>query len=127
MEEVLAVVVQILFEVLLQMLLYLPFEMFNGFSKKTDEWIGWGFIYFFVGGGLGWLSTFLWPHYILPTPLLRLTNLLAAPLIAGALSFLLADYRKKKFGAELSPTRHFYHGAIFSFVFGLVRYAYAVQ
>src|SRR5204863_162112 len=65
------------------------------------------------------------PKILLPTLGLRIANLVAAPLAAGGLSYLVAVYVWAPRGQ--SAGHHFWRGFWFALAFGVVRFAYAAQ
>ena len=92
MEEILIVLLQILFELVLQILLYggLDFTAWSfGREDKSDS-TGCGamFIFFAIGAGLGALMNWLYPRPVLAYDWLRIGNLIVAPLLAGGLAWL---------------------------------------
>ncbi|MFM8271027.1 MAG: hypothetical protein ACKODX_01710 [Gemmata sp.] len=130
MEEVLALVIQLLLEVGLQLFGSLGFDLATesrrarrGPGDADGDGCGWLVAFATFGGICGGCSLVLAPKLLLPNLGLRLTNLFAAPLIAGGLSYLVARYVWSARGA--SPRHHFWRGVCFAFLFGLVRFAYA--
>ncbi len=129
MEEIVALVIQLVLEVGLQIFGSLGFD-FATESRRTrdgksadDDGCGWLAAFAVFGGICGGLSLIFAPKLILPSIALRVANLALAPLIAGALSYLVARYVWSARGA--SPQHHFWRGFCFALAFGLVRFAYA--
>jgi hypothetical protein len=130
MEEILALVIQLLLEVGLQLFGSLGFDLATesrrGRRAQGDadgDGCGWLIAFGVFGGICGALSLIFAPKLILPNLGLRLANLLLSPLIAGGLSYLVARYVWSARGA--SPQHHFWRGVCFAFLFGLIRFAYA--
>ena len=131
MEEIVALLIQLVLEVGLQIFGSIGFD-FATESRRTkgkhgqvadDDGCGWLFTFAVFGGICGGLSLIFAPKLILPSLGLRLANLLAAPLLAGGLSYLVAAHIWAARGQ--SPRHHFWRGFCFALAFGLVRFAYA--
>jgi hypothetical protein len=122
-EEALVVVLQLFFEVVVQSLGWLPLDLAAG-SGRTERGCGWVLFHAAVGGLLGFVSTLISPHLLLPVPWMRVLNLLAAPLVAGGLAYLFATHVRPG-GRRLDPRDHFAHAALFAFMFGAARFAFA--
>ncbi len=132
MEELLAVALQLVLEIGLQLFGSLGFDAATetarrnrGTSGAVEEHDGCGWLLLFAlfGGACGGLSLLFAPKLLLPNLALRLVNLAAAPLVAGGISYAFA-----KFGwAPRGPCagHHFWRGFWFALAFGLVRFAYA--
>jgi hypothetical protein len=128
MEEVLVVAVQFVVEVLLQGLVYLPFDVPLSRDEKTGEpaGCGWGLGYAVAGGVVGGLSLLVASHLLIHSPALRVANLFVAPLASGGLSYLVAVWRLSR-GAKTFPRTHFWTAFWFVLAFGAVRLAYAAR
>lgn len=131
MEEVVALLIQLVLEVGLQIFGSIGFD-FATESRRTkgehgqvkdDDGCGWLTAFAVFGGICGGLSLVFAPKLILATLGLRLANLVAAPLVAGGVSYLVAAYIWSARGQ--SPRHHFWRGFCFALAFGLVRFAYA--
>jgi hypothetical protein len=127
-EEALVVIVQFIVEVLLQVLIYLPFDLPLRRDAKTDERSGpgWLVLYVVAGGAVGGLSLLVAPHLLIHTVPLRLANLVVAPVVAGALSWWLADVRRSR-GAVTQPLTRLWTAFWFVLAFSGVRLAYAAR
>jgi hypothetical protein len=126
MEEIVALLVQFIFEVGLQLLGSLGVDFLTA-SRSQDEkenaGCGWLVLFAVVGGICGGLSLLAAPHLFLPNLALRIANLIIAPVVAGALSYLVARYVWTS--RQLMATHHFWRGFWFALAFGLVRFASA--
>jgi|GEM_PF-1457250 len=131
MEEILALIFQIVIEVGLQIFGSIGFD-FATESRRSrsgkdtvqeQDGCGWLFLFAVFGGICGGLSLIFKPNLILPTFALRLANLMVSPLIAGGLSYLVAVFVWAPRGQ--SPRHHFWRGFFFALAFGLVRFVYA--
>jgi hypothetical protein len=116
MEEIVVVFIQIFFEFGLQ-LFASPFVDFS-FGGRADKGCVLVFIHMLLGGGLGWLSTLLFPKLLLPIAALRLANLFVSPLVAGGIAYFAAQRFTKQ-----DPWTGFLHGSLFALMFGMARYA----
>ena len=129
MEEVLAVIIQLVLEVGLQLFGSLGFDYATESRRRTDgdkpgdDGCGWLVAFAFFGGVCGGLSLLVKSTLILPTAALRIANLIVSPLVAGGLSYLVARHVWSARGA--SPQHHFWRGVCFALAFGLIRFAYA--
>ena len=129
MEEIVALLIQLLLEVGLQLFGSIGFD-FATTSRRArdgdradDDGCGWLIAFAVFGGICGGISLVFKPNLILPTLGLRLANLFVSPAVAGALSYLVARHVWAARGA--SPRHHFWRGFCFAMAFGLVRFAYA--
>lgn len=130
MEEILALVIQLVLEVGLQIFGSLGFDFATesrrnrkGEEDKSEDGFGWLLAFAVFGGICGGLSLIFAPKLILPKLGLRIANLVVSPLVAGGLSYLVARYVWSARGS--SPTHHFWRAFCFALAFGLVRFAYA--
>ena len=125
MEEVLVLHVQFVAEVLLQALVYLPFDLPLSRNEKTGEsrGCGWPLLYLVWGGVIGGLSLLVAPRLLIHSAPLRLANLLIAPLGAGGLSWALAAWRRSR-GAVVCPRAQLWAAFWFVLAFAGVRLAY---
>jgi hypothetical protein len=121
MEEILVVIFQLFFEFVLQLV---GSGIVSGVTPTTNTKTEDGCVHFFVhaaiGGICGYISTLIAPKFVLPLPWLRMLNLVVAPLIAGAISVLLAKWVKLKG----SSSTLFWHGFLFAMMFGAARFAF---
>jgi len=127
-EELLIVVVQFLAELLLEVVIYLPFDLPLSRDEKTGERTGWGwhFVYLVVGGLVGGLSLFFAPRHLISSAALRLTNFVVAPIAAAGVSWGLTAWRRSR-GAATCPQTHLWTAFWFVLAFGGVRLAYAAH
>jgi hypothetical protein len=124
MEEVFGLIVQLVIEVLIQSVLYLPFDFsFYGNAHDRGGW-GWMVAYLILGGLIGALSLVIAPNLLLPSTALRLANLFLAPIVAGGMSWTVAKWRDRD---GVAPRRHFWFGFCFALAFAGVRLAYAAR
>lgn len=128
MEEVLFVVIQFVVEVLIELLVYLPFDLTPGIMARSEERTGFGWLvlYLVLGGAVGGLSLFIAPRLLIHAPPLRLANLIVAPCVAGLMSWGMATWRRSQ-GAKTCPQTHLWTAFAFVLAFSAVRLAYAAR
>jgi hypothetical protein len=119
-EEVVVVVLQVVFELGVQLLGAPGIDFSTSSSNKTERGCGWIVLHTFLGGLCGWVSTLIFPKLLLAHVGLRIANLMIAPLVAGGLSYWAADLVRKK-PETWTP---FWHGFAFALAFGLARFAF---
>ena len=122
-EEVIAFIVQVVLELGLQLLGSIGLD-FAASTRDEESETGCGPLFGFavLGGIIGGLSLLFAPHAILPHPWMRIANLIVAPILAGALSALVASWVSPRRGWV--PSHHFWRAFCFALGFGLVRFAY---
>lgn len=131
MEEIVALLIQIILEVGLQLFGSIGFDWAassttrrkKGGEVQEEDGCGWLMVFAILGAVCGGLSLIFAPKLLLPHVGLRVANLILAPLIAGGLSYLIAAFVWSARGQ--SPRHHFWRGFWFALLFGLVRFAYA--
>jgi len=128
MEELLIILFQFFFEVILQVLAELPWDI--GISRREDWSVERPFLFALLslafGLLLGGLSLALFPHTFLHHPWLRIANLLVSPLATGGTSWSIASLRKKG-SPQVSPGHHFAYSFLFSLAFAAIRFTYALR
>jgi hypothetical protein len=131
MEEVLAVLIQLVLEVGLQLFGSIGFDAATERRRSTNkdgethehDGCGWLVLFAVFGAICAAISLIFAPKLLLPNLGLRIANLVLAPLIAGGLSYLVA---LKVWSARgQSPQHHFWRAFCFALAFGLIRFAYA--
>ena len=128
MEELLVLLVQFFFEMLLNVLANLPFDALFRHPKTPDaqhaalKSIAW----ILLGALLGWLSTWIFPHTLISLPALRLLNVVISPVVAALLSQAVAA-RRSRANPNISPRHHFWYAFWFTLALVLVRLACAAR
>jgi hypothetical protein len=129
MEEFLILVFQFIFEVVLQVLAELPFDLFVGSrefkrdqSSKGFEWI---FVSLVMGGAVGAISLFVRPNTLLKSGTARIAYLILAPLLSAWFSFVLARLLAGRGRSWIIPKRHAICAFCFALVLTVVRFTYA--
>jgi hypothetical protein len=128
MEELLIVIVQFLFEFILDVLLNIPFDWPSRNRDSFEPESIWAtcFLWFLGASFLGWLSLFFFEHTWIAYPGLRIANLVVAPIVSGAISQAIAIRRAQR-NPYLVPRNHFWQAYWFTLGFTLVRFAYATH
>lgn len=130
MEELLIIVLQIVFELVVQLIIYGGFDWIVWLFVHDDNPTAAGcflmVVFFILGAAFGGLANWLHPHVFLPDQWLRIANLIAAPLAAGGVAWAFADWRRRR-GVKLAPSVHFVHAFWFVLGFDLVRFIYATH
>jgi hypothetical protein len=123
-EDLIAIVVQFIFEVIGSIFIGTPF----GFNTRKPTQLESGSLFLrsvltSVGAILGYLSAYLLPFKLLPYSWLRLVNLIIAPLVGGYVAKTIAAHRAKD-DAFIEPKVHFWNAFWFILSFLLLRIAY---
>ena len=128
MEELLIVILQIVFELVLQIILYAGLDLtawwFTREDKSDSAGCGRMFIFFSIGAGLGALMNWVHPRPVLDYDWMRIGNLIVGPFLAGGLAWLFADWRRRC-GAKMVPRLHFFFALTFVLGFDLLRFIYS--
>lgn len=127
-EELLIVIIQFLFETVLESLIYWPFEsaadqLFGSRPARRSSRGSVPLIAGIGGGVLGGISLVVWPHTWLHSPLLRIANAVSAPLISAGSAWLIASHRARHRDRS-SPRDQALFGFTFTLAFVLVRFAW---
>ncbi len=128
MEELLVVILQFLFEFLVDVFANIPFD-WPSRNRRTPEpeSIGWWCFLWFIGGCvLGAMSLLVLGYTLIHIGALRIVNLAIAPLAAASLSQAIA-IRRAKTNSNLRPRNHFWKAFWFTLGLVLVRFAYAAR
>lgn len=131
LEELIIFVLQWVFELLFNLVVYFPWDIFLFWRERkapadrreSDYWlVPLGGAFF--GGLLGAASLVFLPTTLLRHEVGRLINLIATPLISAALSRLLAQRRVKR-GQDSDANLHFWFAFAFSLALLTVRFIWA--
>jgi len=122
MEELIALFIQFVVEVLLEVLGTLPWDML---SYRWDDRTGCSLVLLtlLAGGAVGGISVLIFPHTMLHHGWSRMGNLIVAPLLSGGMAWLMAKRRERR-GRAVPELRHFWHSFGFTFALAAVRLAY---
>lgn len=128
MEEVLIVILQFLGELILEVLASSPLEFFSNSQasvnsdSRENSCIKW-----FCGGALlGGLSLLVLHNSMISLTILRLANLVLAPILSGLVSKGIASYRAQRDPAFM-PRTNFWQAFWFTFGLVLIRFMYATH
>jgi hypothetical protein len=133
-EELLIVVVQFLFDLLLDTAISVPVDWLfgrderarhdRGVSPPSSAPILAGAT--IVGAVLGGMSLVVWPQMLLRYGWLRMPNLVLAPALSGALAFQ-ASKRRRARGSVSDDELHAVSAALLSFAFVAARFLWALR
>ena len=126
MEVIFGFLIQVVYEVGLQILVCSGFDFVTeGYhtagERKNSGGLWWLVAFVVFGGFCGGISLLVEPALFLPTLGLRLANLVLAPLFVGVVAQLFAAHVWSARGTD--PRTHFWRGFAFALAFGLVRFA----
>jgi len=130
MEAIIIFILQLFFELLLNIFLYLPSDW--GVSRRSEpnanNMTVIYFAWFLWGCTIGVVSLIILYKSFISSPELRIANLFIAPLVSGYVSKLIAEYRAKS-NSEIKPIpiHHFWWAFWFTVGVISVRFAYAVH
>ena len=128
MEEILIVILQGLFEFLLEVLSYLPLDgPWGAGGRREPGSLGLACSFWFLGGALlAWISVQVFPHTALHVSAWRIGNLMLAPLASAFLAQEVARRRRQRY-AHILPRNHFWQAFWFTLGLTTVRFAYALR
>ena len=115
-EFIAELVLQIVFEAVAELGLHTLRQPF----RRLNPWLA-GFGYVILGAIAGAVSLWLFPALFIKKPWLRVLNLVATPLAAGALMAALGEWRRRR-NEVLILLDRFSYGFLFAFSMALVRF-----
>ena len=125
MEDLLVLILQFIFEVLLEVLAELPWDLFIGSREPSvphEAGPGlWIFLSLAAGAGIGGLSLLFFPTTLLHWGGARMANLLAAPAISALVSI---GFSRRTSGTQTHNVRAFC-AASFTFALAVIRFTFA--
>lgn len=125
MEELLIIIIQFLIEVVGQALIQIPFDCSCRVRERGESRpVLLSFIFFLLGGLIGWASTKIVPWTMITIPALRVLNVFIAPLIGGFIGYRIAQWQARIRNPNIEPTYHFWYGFFFTIALAAVRFAY---
>jgi len=132
MEDLLVALFQFFFEVILQILVQLPWDFSLGQTEKKsvlyhDEpnYIFWLFVSLLAGVALGGASLLAHPHTIITHSWARVAYLFLAPISAWLFSYFFSKYGILKKTPEANPKWHAACLFLFSLGLTVIRFTYA--
>lgn len=128
MEEILIIIVQFLFEVIIESIINIPFDLPSK-NRLTPEpesvWLTCT-LWFLGASFLGWVSLFFINHTLISLPILRIANIVVAPFLSATISQAIANRRAEN-NHFISPRNHYWKAYWFTLGFTLIRFAYATH
>ena len=129
MEEILIALFQFFFEVVLQILAELPWDIFVGLREsKRDQPSrngGWILVSLLMGGAVGAVSLLVRPQTSIRSSAARIGYLILAPPLSAWISFLLARVLVSRGRSWVEPQLHARCAFCFALVLTVVRFTYA--
>lgn len=125
MEEFLIVFIQFIVEFFFNVVADIPFD-WPSRTRQTPEperIAGWCFGWLLLGGGIGWVSTFVFSPTFISIPVLRVANLALSPIASGLLSLFIAR-RRVQTNPNIIPRNHFWQAFWFTVGLVAIRFAY---
>jgi hypothetical protein len=128
MEDIIVAILQFLFEFLLEIFSYTPFDwpFTSRNSPEPDAIAGKCFCWFIVGCGLALVSMLFLKHTWITLSALRIANLVLAPITSAYISQAIARRRNRR-NPFINPRNHFWQAFWFTLGIVSVRFAYAVR
>lgn len=128
MEELLVIAFQFLIELILEIVVNLPFDWPNRNPREREpERIGGSCVVWCIGGALlGWLSVALFKHTLISVGGLRVLNLVIAPIASAYVSQGLA-LRRAQTNSNIIGRNHFWKAFWFTLGLVVVRFAYTTR
>ena len=132
MEEFLVILLQFVFEVLLQALAELPWDAFIGTGSSrsggSEAYDGlWIVLSLIAGAALGGASLLLFPTTLLHWGGLRMANLVVAPAVSAYISLFFTRRRSAETTPRTNGTTRAVCAACFTFALAIVRFTYAAR
>ena len=128
MEEFLVIVLQFLFELVLNIFANVPFDWPSKKRRTPEpETITLRCFLWSIGGCLlGWVSVLLFKHTLISIGALRILNVVLAPLASAQLSQAIAR-RRSQFNSNIFARNHYWQSFWFTLALVLVRFTYATR
>ena len=126
MDEVLVVIIQFVVEFILNVGIDIPFEWPSRHrsTPEPESVAGVCVFWLILGGALAGISLLIFPRTIVSLHVLRIANLLLAPVASGLLSFKIAQ-RRARANPNIRPRNHFWQAFWFTIGWVAIRFAYA--
>ena len=127
-EEILIIIIQFLFEVILNSIVNIPFDWpsKNRLTPEPESIWYVCFLWFLGASFLGWVSLFFFKHTLITISSLRVANLILAPLLSAYISKAIAT-RRAESNQYIVPQNHYWQAFWFTLGFTMVRFAYATH
>jgi hypothetical protein len=126
MEELLVIILQFLFEFIINAVSSIPFDWpsRNRTTPEADNSFAQSLVWFCGGCLLAGVSLLVFKQSIISVPALRIANLILAPIISAIISEAIASHRAES-NIFIIPKNHFWHAFWFTLGLTLIRFAYA--
>lgn len=129
MEEILVLLFEFIFEVLLQILVELPWDLFLGSRESKQEQIrpalAWGLWSALIGAGVGGLSLLIHPGTFIKSSGARIAYLVLAPLLSALVSWQLSQSFVRRGREWITPRLHAICAFWFALTLTVIRFTYA--
>jgi multisubunit Na+/H+ antiporter MnhG subunit len=127
MEDLIIAILQGVFEFLIEIFFYTPFDFFPDWRRRKSNsiWercIAW----FIIGCSLACVSMLFLKRTWISHPTLRIVNLVTAPIISAFISQAIARRRIRR-NENIVPRNHFWQAFWFTLGIVTVRFAYAAR
>lgn len=131
MEEILVVILQVIFELALQVLAELPWDLFVGSResaspRETGPGL-WVVLSLVAGGAVGGISLLIFPETLIHWSDARMANLLVAPALTGCVAFAFSRSTIGPTGKPSHPRLRGVCAACFTLAVALIRFTYATR
>jgi hypothetical protein len=126
MEDFLVALLQCLLEFLIEIVSYLPFDWPFPSSLESDSLFAKCFWWFVGGSALAAVSLCFLKHTWISFSVLRIANLILAPITAAFFSHAVA-WRRSQSQPSIIPRNHFWQSFWFTTGLVIVRFVYAVR
>jgi hypothetical protein len=127
MEDLIIAILQGVFEFILEIFSYTPFDFFPDWKwRESDSLWERCFSWFIIGCGLAVISMLFLKRTWISHPALRIANLVTAPIISALISEAIARCRSRH-NEDIIPRNHFWQAFWFTLGIVTVRFAYAVR
>jgi hypothetical protein len=125
MEELLIIVIQFLFEFILNVLGNIPFDWPSRTrtTPEPDNNFSHSLLWFCGGCILAGVSLLIFKQSIITVSALRMANLLLAPIVSAFISEAIANHRARS-NMYIIPRNHFWQAFWFTLGLTLIRFAY---
>jgi hypothetical protein len=125
MEDLIIAILQGCFEFLIEIFGYSPIDWIFP-AERPKSLIGKCFAWFIIGCGLACVSMLFLNRTWISHPVLRIANLVLAPITSAFISQAIARYRSRH-NEFIIPRNHFWQAFWFTLGIVTVRFAYAVR
>jgi hypothetical protein len=128
MEEILTIIFQAAFEVLLEFFTYWPFDLWGSnrdTGGKPSFWC-WIVVYTLLGLGVGSIINLIHPQTFIHSSTFRMLNLAISPFCSGYIAYKISQMRLP-LKPQIKPGRHFFFALSFTFGIAFIRFIYATR